>query len=413
MVFLYNLGIRFYLFLVYIVSPFNIKAKLWLNGRKNWTAKVKTVLDSSQQTIWVHCSSLGEFEQGRPLIEAIKTKNPQAKIVLTFFSPSGYEVRKNYSGADYVFYLPIDTKWNAKRFIELINPKFAVFVKYEFWYFYLKGLRERNIPTYIISANFRSDQAFFKPYGKWYREFLKNFDHLFVQNTHSQELLGSIGITNVTVTGDTRFDRVIKVASDAKTIPFIEQFCATDKVIIAGSTWPKDEEILAEFIRDNHEKIKVIIAPHEIDSVHIHNIQKNIPYQSILYTQHQTADPSSARILIVDTIGLLASIYRYGHIAYIGGGFGVGIHNTLEAATFGIPVIFGPNYQKFQEAKDLISMGAGFSINSSKELSDLLNLLLSNEQMRLTAGDKSKSFVHLNVGATDKILGTIASKHSV
>lgn len=409
MVFLYNLGIRFYIFLVRIVSPFNKKAKLWLNGRKNWQSKIRNAVDPNAQTVWIHCSSLGEFEQGRPLIETIKQKNPSIKVVLTFFSPSGYEVRKNYSGADYIFYLPIDTKRNARIFIDIIQPQLAIFVKYEFWYYYLAQLKRKDIPTFIISANFRDNQVFFKPYGKWYRQFLRSFNHLFVQNQHSLELLGSIGIKNVTIAGDTRFDRVAKVASEAKQIPFIEQFCGTDKVIIAGSTWPKDEEILAAFINQNHGRVKLIIAPHEIDSDHIKNIQNIFHSKSIRFTEHQNTSPDGAKILIIDTIGMLASIYRYGHIAYIGGGFGVGIHNTLEAATFGVPIIFGPNYHKFQEANDLIALKAGFSINTPIELSNLLNLLLNDEQMRINAGNNSKKFVLSGVGATDKILNSISS----
>lgn len=406
MVYLYNLGIHIYVLLVNIVSPFNKKARLWKDGRKNWQKKIRSVVDPSCQTIWVHCSSLGEFEQGRPVIEAIKEKYPDKKIVLTFFSPSGYEVRKNYSGADYIFYLPIDTKRNAQKLIDLINPEFAVFVKYEFWYHYLSLLKKKKIPTYIISANFRDNQVFFKFYGKWYRNFLQNFNHLFVQNKHSQELLNVVGITNVTVSGDTRFDRVVRVASEARDIRLIEQFCAGEKIIIAGSTWPRDDELLLGFLRHNH-RAKMIIAPHEINPKYIHDIQQTFPEGSLLFSQGQNHSPQNARLLIIDTIGLLASIYRYGHIAYIGGGFGAGIHNTLEAAAFGLPVIFGPNYQKFQEAKDLINLGAGFSINTSQELLNLLNLFLTDEQSRIKAGGKSKKFVLSGVGATSSILKEI------
>lgn len=409
MVFLYNLGIRLYILLVNIVSPFNAKAKLWLNGRKNWRQKVKSAIPQGADTAWIHCSSLGEFEQGRPLIESLKTRFPNLKIVLTFFSPSGYEVRKNYAGADYIFYLPIDTNRNAKDFIELINPRMVIFVKYEFWYHYLRNLKKRNIPTYVVSANFRENQAFFKWYGGWYRKFLQNFEYLFVQNKHSQDLLNKIGIGNVLVTGDTRFDRVARVAAEAKTIPFVEQFCNGEKVIVAGSTWPKDEELLIEYVKQNEHKAKLIIVPHEIDNSHIQSILQNLTVETVLYSQNQKVNPQNARVLIVDTIGLLSSIYRYGHIAYIGGGFGVGIHNTLEAATFGLPIIFGPNYHKFQEAKDLIVLKAAFPINSSDELLNFLNLLLSDEQSRTQAGSNSKKLVLSGVGATDRILDQIAS----
>ena len=407
MVILYNLGIRVYLLLINIVSPFNSKARLWLYGRKKWYGRLKSVIDTNSETVWIHCSSLGEFEQGRPIIEALKIRYPNLKILLTFFSPSGYEVRKNYQGADYVFYLPIDTARNARKLIDLVNPKFVVFVKYEFWYHYLRHLKKKSIPTYIVSAIFRDDQVFFKPYGKWYRSFLRNFDHLFVQNQHSLELLNTIGITNVTICGDTRFDRVAKVASEAQSIPFIEKFCAGERVIVAGSTWPRDEELLIEYYKNNSGKAKLIIAPHEIDAAHIQSIQQTLPLKSILYTQHNAEPDTDARVLIIDTIGLLASVYRYGHIAYIGGGFGVGIHNTLEAATFGLPVIFGPNYHKFQEAKELITRKAAFSINSLDELSHFLNLLLTDEQVRAIAGDNSKKFVLSGVGATNRILEQI------
>lgn len=409
MVFLYNLGIRLYILLVNIVSPFNAKAKLWLNGRKNWRQKVKSAMPKGTDTVWIHCSSLGEFEQGRPLIESLKIRFPSLKIVLTFFSPSGYEVRKNYAGADFIFYLPIDTNQNAKDFIDLINPRMVIFVKYEFWYHYLRNLKKKNIPTYVVSAIFRENQAFFKWYGGWYRRFLLNFEYLFVQNKHSQDLLNKIGIGNVLVTGDTRFDRVAKVASEAKTIPFVEQFCNGEKVIIAGSTWPKDEELLIEYIKQNSQKAKLIIVPHEIDASHIQSILQSLTVEAVLYSHNQKVDPQNARVLIVDTIGLLSSIYRYGHIAYIGGGFGVGIHNTLEAATFGLPIIFGPNYHKFQEAKDLIALKAAFSINTFDELLDFLNLLLSDEQSCTQAGSNSKKLVLSGVGATDRILDQIAS----
>ena len=409
MVFLYNLGIRLYILLVNVVSPFNVKAKLWLNGRKNWRQKVKSTIPEGAETAWIHCSSLGEFEQGRPLIESLKTRFPNLKIVLTFFSPSGYEVRKNYSGADYIFYLPIDTNRNAKDFIELINPRMVIFVKYEFWYHYLRSLKKKNIPTYVVSAIFRENQAFFKWYGAWYRQFLLNFEYLFVQNKHSHDLLNRIGIGNVLVTGDTRFDRVARVATEAKTILFVEQFCNGEKVIVAGSTWPKDEELLIGYIKQNSQKAKLIIVPHEIDTSHIQSILQNLTVETVLYSHNQKVNPQNARVLIVDTIGLLSSIYRYGHIAYIGGGFGVGIHNTLEAATFGLPIIFGPNYHKFQEAKDLIALRAAFSINSLDELSNFLNLLLSDEQSCTQAGSNSKKLVLSGVGATDRILDQIAS----
>ncbi len=326
MVFVYNLGILIYQFIVTAVSPFNRKAKLWKKGRKKWQSRLLIV--------WFHCASLGEFEQGRPVIEAFREKYSDIKILLTFFSPSGYEIRKNYPKADYIFYLPLDTRRNAIKFIETVNPIATIFVKYEFWYHYLKQLKKRNIPTYIISAIFREDQVFFKPYGNWYRTFLSNFEHLFVQNEKSQELLASIGISNVTIAGDTRFDRVMTNAQAAKTIPLLEQFVLNSKVLVAGSTWQKDEEIIIEYLKKNPYNLKLIIAPHEINPQNIEKFRAKLSVKSMLYTNPDETDLADTQVLIIDTIGILSSVYRYGTIAYIGGGFGVGIHNTLEAAVY-------------------------------------------------------------------------------
>ncbi|MEW5845923.1 MAG: glycosyltransferase N-terminal domain-containing protein [Bacteroidota bacterium] len=408
MVFLYNLSIRVYWVLVILTSAFNTKAKQFYRGRKGIWERIKSQVEPGAHIIWVHCSSLGEFEQGRPVIEAIKQNKPNAKILLTFFSPSGYEVRKNYSGAHYIFYLPLDTYSNARRFIKMVNPAMAIFIKYEFWYHYLNELKKKNIPTYLVSAIFRPDQVFFKPYGGWYRKFLKSFTYFFVQNQQSRELLEKIGFTNVVVTGDTRFDRVARIAADAKSIPIVESFAGNHKVLVAGSTWPKDEEVLLPMIKKFPE-LKIVVVPHEVTESHVNDILSKAPVRAVRFTKTNTDDVKQAGILVVDTVGLLSSIYRYGYVAYVGGGFGVGIHNTLEAAAYGIPVIFGPNYQKFQEAKDLLACKAGFSIKTSDELSDLLNLLLFDKKMYLTSASEAKQLVNSNVGATQKIIGIITT----
>lgn len=411
MVFLYNLSIRFYFLLVLLASTFNRKAKLWIGGRKRYWTRLKEQIDPSSKIIWFHCSSLGEFEQGRPLIEAFKQKMPEVKILLTFFSPSGYEVRKNYSGADYVFYLPLDTKSNAKQFLAMVKPNMAIFIKYEFWFHFLNQLKKNKIPTYLVSANFRPDQVFFKTYGGWYRKFLKNFTYFFVQNTKSKELLQSIGLTNVLVTGDTRFDRVDRIAAESKEIPLIRDFAGDKRVLVAGSTWPKDEDIILPLTR-TFPDVKFVVVPHEVEESHVESIIQKSPVQAVRFTRASASEIFNAQVMIVDTIGLLASIYRYGHIAYIGGGFGVGIHNTLEAAAYGIPVIFGPNYEKFQEAKDLVAQKAGFSIRSIQELEDLLKILLNDENAYVSSANEAKKIVNSGLGATQKIIDEIIGKRA-
>jgi len=407
MVFLYNLGIRIYQLLITIASLFNHKAQLWRNGRKGWKTRLKASIGENKRIVWFHCSSLGEFEQGRPVIEALREKHPDIKILLTFFSPSGYEIRKNYSGADYIFYLPIDTWFNAKTFIEIVNPISAIFIKYEFWYHYLNQLKKKNIPTYVISAIFRPEQAFFKPYGGWYRKFLLNFEHLFVQNEKSKDLLAKIGVNNVTVAGDTRFDRVIANAQHAKNIPLIEQFAKNAKVLVAGSTWPKDEEIIIEYFKTNPFGLKLIIAPHEIHEQNIEKFIEKIGQQAIRYTQSNGIDSNEANVLIIDTIGILSSVYQYGTIAYIGGGFGVGIHNTLEAAVFGIPVIFGPNYQRFQEAHELIDIGVSKSVSNINELSAAIDSFVSSKEKLDKTRILAQGFFNSRAGATETIIKTI------
>lgn len=408
MVFLYNIGIAFYRLVAMLISPFNNKANLWYSGRKNWQSNISSKIRPTDKPIWVHCSSLGEFEQGRPIIEAIKKQNAQQKIVLTFFSPSGYEIRKNYQGADYVFYLPIDTHRNAAKFIKLVNPSAAIFVKYEFWYHYLHLLKKKNIPTYIVSAIFRPQQPFFKFYGGWYRKFLNNFTHLFVQDENSKQLLQGIGINNVTVAGDTRFDRVLKIAEEAKCLPIVESFCAAKRIIVAGSTWPKDEDILQAYFNVPNPDLKLVIAPHEVHESHINEIiAKFGAANCVRYTQAKIESVESAKILIIDTIGILSSAYKYAQLAYIGGGFGVGIHNTLEAAAYGIPVVFGPNYKHFREAVELIKFGAGFTVANADELKNIFDELLTNADFLTQSASSAKNYVLTGKGSSEKILSVI------
>jgi len=350
----YQTGILFYTLSLKIASLFNSKARQFVNGRHNWRKKLAEKIDTNARYIWVHCASLGEFEQGRPLIEAIRKQFPEFRVLLTFFSPSGYEIRKNYDQADIVMYLPVDTRRNAKKFLQLVQPEKAFFIKYEYWYFYIGELKKRNIPLFIVSAIFRENQYFFKNnlWGKWYRQMLLKTDHFFVQNEKSAQLLQSIGLNNFTVSGDTRFDRVAAIARGAKKIPLVEKFKNNQPLLIAGSTWKPDEELLAGFI-NSHPHLKVVFAPHEVTPANMNRLEQLLKTSHIRLSKAGENEIDRYQVLIIDSIGLLSSLYQYGNVAYIGGGFGVGIHNILEAATFGLPVIFGPNYEKFKEAVDL------------------------------------------------------------
>ncbi|MGQ1911353.1 3-deoxy-D-manno-octulosonic acid transferase [Marinifilum sp. RC60d5] len=407
MVFFYNLSVRIYVLLIRIAANFNPKAKQWVDGRKNLFAKLEKAVKGEQNIVWFHSASLGEFEQGRPVIEKFKEKYPECKILLTFFSPSGYEVRKNYEGADFIFYLPPDFPTQVKLFMDIVNPKMAFFIKYEFWHHYLKELKKRKVPTYIFSTIFRPDQLFFKRYGKFHRKMLTAFTHLFVQNNESVSLLNSIGFNNVTLTGDTRFDRVYTIAKGSKTLPKVEGFSQNRPVLIAGSTWPKDEENIINYLNTSQNNYKYIIAAHEVDEGHINAITSKIAKSWVRYTQASKQEIDNAEVLVIDCIGVLSSLYRYGTLAYIGGGFGRGIHNTLEAATFGLPIIFGPNYHKFQEAKDLIEIGASNSYDNFIELSKLLDSYYENVPERTESGQKSKNYVDEKRGASTKILSEI------
>jgi 3-deoxy-D-manno-octulosonic-acid transferase len=401
---IYNLGIYLYYLMILAASPFNRKAALWIRGRKGLMRKIAGTIDPETALTWFHCSSLGEFEQGRPVMEELKRRDPARKILLTFYSPSGYEIRKNWEGADYVFYLPLDTRRNARRFHRLLNIEQAFFVKYEFWYHFLSGLYRRDIPVYLVSGIFRKNQVFFRWYGKWYRNILKGFSQLFVQQESSAMLLRSSGIDRVSVTGDTRFDRVNQIVRNIRPDDRFLKFCGENRIIVAGSTWPDDEEILTRFIHHSGESQKWIIAPHEIRESGIVRLSQSLTTKVQRYTRLEETSLEETRVLIIDTVGLLSSLYQYADITYIGGGFGKGIHNTLEAATFGKPVVFGPNYRKFQEAKDLVERQAAFPVSDFESLNSVLSRLLQDKSLLKSSGESSAEYVKSMQGASSRIV---------
>jgi 3-deoxy-D-manno-octulosonic-acid transferase len=408
---LYRIGILFYLLSVKIASLFNVKARQFVKGRKNWRKKLAEKIETNARYIWVHCASLGEFEQGRPLIEEIRKQFPEYRILLTFFSPSGYEIRKNYELADIVMYLPVDARRNAKKFLQLVQPDKAFFIKYEYWYFYIDELKKRNIPLFIVSAIFRENQHFFKNslWGKWYRQMLLKTDHFFVQNEKSAQLLQSIGLNNFTVSGDTRFDRVATIANGAKEIPIVEKFKNSQPLLIAGSTWKPDEELLAGFI-NSRPNLKVVFAPHEVTPANMNRLEQLLKTSHIRLSKAGENEIDRYQVLIIDSIGLLSSLYQYGNVAYIGGGFGVGIHNILEAATFGLPVIFGPKYEKFKEAVDLKNLGGGFPIQNFEQLESKLNDFLTDNSKLAEASTVCKNYIEKNVGSTNLIIKKVFNK---
>lgn len=379
---------------------FNSKAALWINGRKNTLSEINVWRQQNQgNVVWIHCASLGEFEQGRPIIEALKREYPNLKIVLTFFSPSGYEIRKKYEYADYVCYLPADTPNNARKFLENLKPKFALVVKYEYWANYFFQCHKQNIPLFIVSGILRKDQRFFGLFSAFWKKVLGCVTYFFVQNEETKKLLSTIGFSNVTISGDSRFDRVIEIAANAKPIHEIEKFKGNSFCVIAGSSWPQEEKMLhVWFEKHKTENIKLILVPHEISDTHISAIQKNFP-SSLRWSERNTQNITSAKVLIIDTIGLLSSIYQYADAAVIGGGFGKGIHNVLEAAVWGVPVLFGPNFHKFEEAKQLIFFGGAFVIADEAALNYHLSKLKDNN-MRLLAGQSAANYVKDNAGAT-------------
>ena len=408
--FLYSLFLRGYRASIFVASLFNKKARLWISGRKDLLNRLQQALgNNTAPIIWIHCASLGEFEQGRTILESLKETYPTYKILLTFFSPSGYEIRKNYAHADWVFYLPLDTRRNARHFVNLVQPELTIFVKYEYWYHLLHALKEKGKPILLISALFRENAVFFKSYGSFHRRMLRCFTHIFVQDAASKDRLTPvIPATQITVAGDTRFDRVAQIALGFEPIAAIETFIqARPFVLVAGSTWPDDEKNLASYIQLNKSELSLIIAPHEINEGHIKEIKSRFP-EAILFSQLKEAPLLKGRVLIIDNIGMLSRLYYYADLTYIGGGFNKsGIHNTLEAAVFGKPVLFGPNYQKFAEARGLIKKRGAISYNNEGQLIRSINELETNKDMRQEFGNNAGRFVSDHTGATRIILNYI------
>jgi 3-deoxy-D-manno-octulosonic-acid transferase len=391
------------------VAPFNEKAKLFVTGRKGLLEKVAQDFNNNDnQIVWFHCASLGEFEQGRPVIEAFKKEFPKKKILLTFFSPSGYELRKNYAGADFIYYLPLDSKSNAQRFLEITKPSMVIFVKYEFWFHYLNEVEKRSIPLFCISGLFNPKQRFFKPNGGFFRDILKKFNHFFVQNEASRKLLNDIGIEKVTVAGDTRFDRVLATASNPKAFPLVKQFTNDRLTVVIGSCWPADMAFLFPIINQS-KNIKFIIAPHNIGESNIRQVEQglNLPFTRI--TEANETSVSNSDVLIINTIGMLSFLYQYGDVAYIGGAFGDGLHNILEAVTFGLPVVFGNNkLEKFPESTALVEKGGAFSFKTQEEINHIFNQLTTDTGFRAKSSDVCLKFIEENTGATAKIMQTLS-----
>jgi 3-deoxy-D-manno-octulosonic-acid transferase len=409
MLFLYNLAVSLAAFFLKIAALFSPKIKLFVEGRKNVFSILEEKIKADDKTIWFHSASLGEYEQGLPVIEKIKEKYPSHKIIVTFFSPSGYEVRKNNTVADVTIYLPLDTKSNAKKFLKLVHPELAFFIKYEFWLNYLKELEKSKTPTYLISGIFRDNQMFFKWYGGFYRKALKAFNFFFVQNESSKQKIESIGFTNVIVSGDTRFDRVAAILERDNKLGYIENFKNNQPVIVFGSSWPKDEVLIAEYINQAPENVKFIIAPHNIKADQIAELKSQITKSTILFSEKENKDLSKYDVFIIDTIGLLTKIYSYGTIAYVGGGFGnPGIHNILEPAAFGIPIVIGPNYSNFAEAVSLVELQGCMVISNTVELKKTFDQLLSDNELFTKKNSICKSFIQDNKGATETIIKTIS-----
>ena len=412
MKYLYNFAISLLGIAVQILAIFNQKLALFVKGRKETFPKLLSSIGSGDKSIWMHCASLGEFEQGRPLLEALRKSKPDYKIILSFFSPSGYEVRKGYEGADVVVYLPIDSPSNSRKFIELAHPDIAIFVKYEFWPNILRVLKEKSIETILVSGIFREDQLFFKPYGGWMKKSLGSFSHFFVQNKRSKTLLENIGITNVSISGDTRFDRVANILEQNNTLGFLEDFVKDQVVLVAGSTWSSDESYLVNFINKNmHKNLRCIIAPHNINSKEILKLKKALTCTTSMYSEG--ALKKDAKVFIVDTVGILTKIYSYADIAYVGGGFDKeGVHNVLEPAVFGIPLVIGPIYDKFEEAKELVELQGCLVAHSDTDLSNHLSKLIEKEKYRDQLGEITKTYIKNHLGATKTILDYIEDQHA-
>ncbi|KAA3439373.1 3-deoxy-D-manno-octulosonic acid transferase [Rufibacter hautae] len=405
---LYDVGVRAYGLGVRLAAPFLPKAALWVNGRKDIFSEIERKLHHNTAPVaWFHCASLGEFEQGRPLMEAFRQRFPDFKIVLTFFSPSGYEVRKNYAGADFIFYLPLDTPHNAHQFISTVKPTLAVFVKYEFWHHYTKALRKRHIPLFSVSAIFRPNQIYFQKKGSFYRRILERFTHIYTQNQESAQLLASIDFTRVSTAGDTRVDRVLQTAKNAAPIPLAEAFKDTAPVMVIGSSWPQDLEVLLPFMQEQLPAVKFILAPHEIKDKELSDMEAQFPGKAIRYSKADVATVDTYRILLIDNIGMLSSLYQYADYAYVGGAFGKGLHNTLEPAAFGPPIFFGPKYAKFQEAKDLVDAGVAFCVKSSQDLSKKFLAVHDNPAALQKINASTQAYLQKQAGATDRILTSL------
>lgn len=402
---LYDICIAVYAVLIRLASPFNRKARLWHEGRCGMLDRMRSAIGDAENIVWVHVASLGDFEQGRPLVDKIKADYPDYKILLTFFSPSGYEMRKNYPNADYVFYIPVDTRREVRRFLDVVRPKVAIFVKYEFWLNMLAELRCRKVRTFIVSAIFRRRSIFFNPLGGIWRKALGTFEMLFVQDEASKELLAEIGVDNVVVAGDTRFDRVLAIAEGAEKVALVEQFKGDSRLFVAGSTWEQDEEILLPLIKANPD-VKFVVAPHEMDERRIERILRET--KAVRYTQCEGVDFADKQVLVLDTMGLLSRVYGSAEWAYVGGGFGAGIHNTLEAAVYGLPVAFGTKYHKFREARDLIALGVGRSVKNEHELQAWFSELKGDADYLARLSAIAKIYVGKHRGTTEKIVRKIA-----
>jgi 3-deoxy-D-manno-octulosonic-acid transferase len=406
-VILYSFFIRLYVLAIRLAGTWNAKAREWIHGRKDWQKRLAQAIGPNDRIIWMHCASAGELEQGKPLVEALKAGFPNHRILLSFFSPSGFAAGKKYGVADIFTYLPADTAVNARRFVELAHPELVIFVKYEYWHHHLSRVAEKNIPLLLVSAIFRQKQVFFRWYGGFFRKILGLFDQVFVQDTASAELLRQSGLKSI-IAGDTRFDRVLRIAQQAAEVPYLPEFAGTAPLIVAGSTWPEDEELWASYMKDTPARL--VLAPHEMDKNHLDTIRKKFP-GAVFYSSLPNDGLGQVKVLVIDSFGLLSRLYQYATISYIGGGFNKsGIHNTLEAATYGKPVIFGPQYGKFKEARDLVAQGAAFSIDGAESLKIIADELLQDEQHCRAAGAAAKKYVEEGAGATGKITGYIQEK---
>ncbi len=402
---IYNFFIHVYAAAIRLAAPFNPQARQFLSGRRGQFGRMQAAVTGSEEVAWFHCASVGEFEQARPVIEAFRKNFPGYRILLTFFSPSGYEMRKNYELADFVFYLPMDTRANARKFLRIFRPRLAIFIKYEYWFNYIDEIFKAGIPLYFVSAIFRPQQHFFRFYGGWFRKQLRKVTWFFVQNQASDELLSQIGLAHHEVSGDTRFDRVLKVLDSRFDLPEIAAFKGDNDLLVAGSTWPPDEELLASYLDTRPENFKLLLVPHKIDENHLAGIMKKFEaYAPVRYSQSEGRDLSEVKVLVMDRMGLLSGLYRYATLAYVGGGFGVGIHNLLEAAVYGLPVIFGPNYQRFREAHDLLAAGAGYSVKNAKKFQETTDRLRQDPEAYLAAARAAGRYVQGNSGATEKVI---------